>query len=276
MMIDVHGHIGRIVPDRAEFIDYTNLIAKMDAWGIEKTCILPVSEHPEGAYLNANTEDVIAACAHYPTRLIPFCLIDPRFGNRPDMDFSYLLEEYVQRGCKGIGELLPKMDFDDPLCINLYKQAGRFSLPVLFDMMNGETYYGLCDEPGYPRLEKALKTCPDTIFIGHGPSFWAGLHDSPEKGGSVARLMREYENLWADTSANSGYNALTKDMSYGIEFLDEFCDRIMFGTDSCKRSDLYAPYKNVEYIRDIEKNKKLPKDKLDKIKHKNSIKLLKL
>lgn len=276
MMIDVHGHIGRIVPDRAEFIDVTNLIAKMDAWGIEKTCILPVSEHPEGAYLNANTEDVIAACAHYPDRLIPFCLIDPRFGNRPGMDFSYLLEEYVTRGCKGIGELLPKMDFDDPLCINLYKQAGRFSLPVLFDMMNGDTYYGLCDEPGYPRLEKALMTCPDTIFIGHGPSFWAGLHDSPEKGGSVVRLMRKYENLWADTSANSGYKALTKDMSYGIEFLFEFCDRIMFGTDSCKRSDLHIPYKNVEYIRDIEKNKKLPKDKLDKIKHENSIKLLKL
>lgn len=28
MLIDVHGHIGRIVPDRREFIDATNLIAK--------------------------------------------------------------------------------------------------------------------------------------------------------------------------------------------------------------------------------------------------------
>lgn len=27
MLIDVHGHIGRVVPDRSEFINVTNLIA---------------------------------------------------------------------------------------------------------------------------------------------------------------------------------------------------------------------------------------------------------
>ena len=64
MLIDVHGHIGRILPDRGEFIDVTNLIAKMDAWGVEKTCILPLSETPEDAYLECNTEDVIAACCN--------------------------------------------------------------------------------------------------------------------------------------------------------------------------------------------------------------------
>jgi hypothetical protein len=71
MVIDVHGHIGRISPDRREFVDVTNLIAKMDAWDIDVTCILPLSEHPEGAYLESDTEDIIAACARYPGRLIP-------------------------------------------------------------------------------------------------------------------------------------------------------------------------------------------------------------
>lgn len=66
MIIDVHGHIGRIARDRREFVDVANLIAKMDAWGIERTCVLPLSEHPEGAYLECNTEDVIAACARNP------------------------------------------------------------------------------------------------------------------------------------------------------------------------------------------------------------------
>ena len=65
MLIDIHGHIGRIMPDRREFVDVTNLIAKMDAWGIDTTCILALSEHPEGGYLECDTEDIIAACAHY-------------------------------------------------------------------------------------------------------------------------------------------------------------------------------------------------------------------
>jgi uncharacterized protein len=175
MLIDVHGHIGRILPDRREFIDVTNLIAKMDAWGIDKTCVLALSETPEGAYLECNTEDVIAACSRYADRLIPFCLIDPRYGNRADMDFSHLLEEYKARGCKGIGEFLPKLDFDDPRCLNLYGQAGRFELPVLFDMQDRPDGYGLRDDYGLPKLEHALKTCPDTVFIGHGPTFWAEI-----------------------------------------------------------------------------------------------------
>ncbi|MCL4403021.1 MAG: hypothetical protein M1436_10250, partial [Acidobacteria bacterium] len=56
---------------------------------------------PQGAYLECDTEDILAACAHYPDRLIPFCLIDPRHGNRVDMDFTHLLAEYRARGFKG-------------------------------------------------------------------------------------------------------------------------------------------------------------------------------
>lgn len=289
MLIDVHGHIGRIVPDRKEFIDVTNLIAKMDAWGIDKTCVLALSEHPEGAYLECDTEDVIAACAKYPNRLIPFCLIDPRYGNDPTIDFSHLFEEYVCRGCKGVGELLPKMDFDDPRCINLYRQAGKFGLPVLFDMQDRPEGYGLRDDYGLPKLEKALRCCPDTIFIGHGPTFWAEISaDVPcdnrscypagkvKPGGAVPRLMRQYANLWADISAGSGLNALKRDYEFGIEFLDEFQDKLMFGTDSCLRSDVNKIYPNVAYIKEVRANKKLSENALAKIEWQNAARLLKI
>ncbi|NMB98036.1 MAG: amidohydrolase family protein [Clostridiaceae bacterium] len=289
MLIDVHGHIGRIVPDRKEFIDVTNIIAKMDAWGIDKTCVMALSEHPEGAYLECNTEDVITACSRYPDRLIPFCLIDPRYGNRPDIDFSHLLEEYKTRGCKGIGELLPKMDFDDARCLNLYRQAGKFGMPVLFDMQDGVYGYGLRDDYGLPKLERALRECTDTIFIGHGPTFWAeissdvpsnnrsGYPGGPIKpGGAVPRLMRKYSNLWADISAGSGHNALTRDPAFGVEFLDEFQDKIMFGTDSCLRSDVNHIYMSVALIRELRENKKLSSDALDKIEWKNCNRLLNL
>ena len=289
MLIDVHGHIGRVLPDRREFVDVTNLIAKMDAWGIDTTCILALSEHPEGAYLECDTEDIIAACARYPTRLVPFCLIDPRYGNRADMDFTHLLEEYTARGCKGLGELLPKMEFDDPRCLNLYRQAARFGLPVLFDMQDRPEGYGLRDEYGLPRLERALRECPETVFIGHGPTFWAEISaEVPAgrrssyptgpvvRGGAVPRLMRQYANLWADTSAGSGNNALTRDPAFGLEFLDEFQDKLMFGTDSCKRSDVDAIYPNVATLRDLKANRKLSDEALEKIAWRNAARLLRL
>jgi predicted TIM-barrel fold metal-dependent hydrolase len=287
MLIDIHGHIGRVLPDRREFVDPTNLIAKMDAWGIDKTCVLALSEHPEGAYLECNTEDVIAACARYPDRLIPFCLIDPRYGNRADMDFRHLLEEYSARGCKGLGELLPKMDFDDPRCLNLYRQAGEFDLPVLFDMQDRPEGYGLRDDYGLPKLEIALRTCPDTVFIGHGPTFWAEISaDVPadarssypsgpvQPGGAVPRLMREYPNLWADTSAGSGHNALTRDPAFGLEFLDEFQDKLMFGTDSCRRSDVEELAPIVATFRELRETKSLSDDALTKIEWRNCTELL--
>ena len=289
MLIDVHGHIGRILPDRREFIDVTNLIAKMEAWGIDRTCVLPVSEHPEGAYLESDTEDVLAACARYPGRLTPFCNVDPRYGNRPDMDFGRLLEEYTARGCKGLGEFLPKLDFDDQRCLNLYRQAGNFGLPVLFDMMDGPHYYGLNDDPGLPKLERALLACPETVFIGHGPTFWAeisadvpagtraGYPSGPVKpGGAVPRLMRQYPNLWADTSAGSGNNALTRDLAFGLEFLDEFQDKLMFGTDSCRRSDVDSVWPTVATIRDLRENRKLSEEALEKIEWRNAVRLLDL
>lgn len=289
MLIDVHGHIGRVLPDRREFVDVTNLIAKMDAWGIDKTVILPLSEHPEGAYLECNTEDVIAACARYADRLIPFCLIDPRYGNDPQMDFGHLLEEYTARGCRGVGEVLPKLDFDDPRALNLYRQAAEFQLPVLFDMQDRPLGYGLRDEYGLPRLEHALQACPDTVFIGHGPTFWAEISaEVPEgmrsgyptgpivEGGAAPRLMRQYPNMWADTSAGSGYNALTRDPAFGLDFMEEFQDKLMFGTDSCRRSDLEELAPIVTLFRDLRENGKLPESAVEKMAWQNATQLLRL
>ena len=287
MRIDIHGHIGRILPDRRQFIDVTCLIEKMDHWGIDITCVLALSEHPEGAYLECNTEDVIGQCARHPDRLIPFCLIDPRYGNYPDTDFDSLLAEYKMRGCKGVGEFLPKIDFDDWRCLRLYHAAGRLGLPVLFDMQDGEYGYGLRDDYGLPKLEHALQACPETVFIGHGPTFWAEIsQDVPAEtrvgypkgpivpGGAVPRLMRQYANLWADTSATSGYNALSRDPAFGLEFMDEFQNKLIFGTDSCLRTDTEIIYHVVGFFNMLRAEKKLSEAALEKIEWKNCVGLL--
>ena len=290
MLIDVHTHLGRLVPDRARFLDSTDLINKMDHWGVARACVTCLSEHPEAEYQESDTEDIIAACSRFPERLIPFCLIDPRFGkNSPKMDFTYLLEEYVARGCRGMGEMLPKMDFDDPRCLNLFRQTGRFGLPILFDMNSNPTYYGLRDDPGLPRLEKALRECPETVFIGHGPSFWAEISaDVPadqrwgypggtvKSGGAVPRLMAKYDNLWADLSAGSGYNAVTRDERFGLEFLDRFQDKLLFGTDHCERMVFNPNAPIVDYMKRIREEKLLSEEAWEKIASENAIRLMNL
>ena len=284
MFIDVHGHIGRTGANakRSEQVDATTLIRNMDILKIEKTCVLPLSDSPEGWYLKSTTEDIITACSEYPRRLIPFCLIDPRFGDdSPETDFSDLLEEYKERGCVGMGEMVANMEFDDPRVLNLCRQAGNAKLPVLFDLNANIHWYGIRDDPGLPRLEKALQLCPKTIFIGHGPTFWAGisgdgeLHGYPKgsvkPGGAVPRLMKKYHNLWADLSAGSGYNAITRDTQFGLEFLDQFCEKLLFGTDTC------LPYEDApiaHYIEKIRQEKKLSENNFRKIVKDNAISLL--
>ena len=175
MLIDVHAHVGRVGRKRTDTLSAEQLVAKMDAWGIDKACVLPLADCPEGWYLRNTTEDVLAACERFGGRLIPFCLVDPRFGDATAAtDFRDLLAEYKERGCVGLGEFIPDLFFDDPLCMNLYRQAGEAGLPVLFDLTATiEAGYGVVDDPGLPRLERALAACPDTAFIGHGPTFWA-------------------------------------------------------------------------------------------------------
>ncbi len=290
MIIDFHAHIGRIVTERKELLDASQLISRMEEWGIEKACVLPLSETPEGEYLEADTEDVIRECSHFPERLIPFCLLDPRFGlNHPQMDFSPWLKEYVKRGCRGLGELLPKMDIDDPRCLNLFRQAGQMNLPVVIDLHSRPVSYGLNDAPGLPGLEKVLRLCPETIIIGHGPTFWAeiskdvsleerqGYPKGPiKKGGAVIRLMKKYPNLWADLSAGSGYNALTRDSSFGLEFLETFQNKLLFGTDYCVRSHTEKQVKIVSFFHQLREKKLISFKAWEKIAFKNAIRLLRL
>ena len=156
-------------------------------------------------------------------------------------------------------------------------------------MNDNPVYYGLRDDYGLPRLEKALQSCPETIFVGHGPTFWAEISkDVPPElrsgypkgpvvpGGAVPRLMGKYDNLWADISAGSGHNALTRDENFGIEFCDRFQDKLMFGTDACDRLNDAPMAPNVVLMRSLRTEKRLPAAACDKIAYRNAMRLLAL
>ena len=88
-----------------------------------------------------------------------------------------------------------------------------------------------------------MAACPDTVFIGHAPGFWAhisggdGYLKEPYPSGPILpsgellRVMRAHPNLHADTSGVSGWNALNRDHAFAREFLLEFQDRILYGRD---------------------------------------------
>jgi predicted TIM-barrel fold metal-dependent hydrolase len=67
------------------------------------------------------------------------------------------------------------------------------------------------------------------------------------KEGRLAQLLREYPNLYCDVSANSGSNAFMRDPEYTARFIEEFSDRIMFGTDYCAPYNVF-PFKFDEFL----------------------------
>jgi predicted TIM-barrel fold metal-dependent hydrolase len=299
MIIDVHTHIGDLrSPGSLGRTPITpeNLITRLDEEGIDRAVVLPWPPCPEAVTfpgLFAPEPDVVGqirAAARHPDRLIPFGNADPRWGgNSSHTDFSYLLERFVEMGCVGVGEVSANLYFDDPRVVNLFRQCGEWGLPVTIESTGpGEGRYGFIDEVGSPHLERLLQQVPETIIIGHGPGFWAdiagGVTTEEKSGyprgpiaeeGSVPRLFRTYPNLYADTSANSGYNALTRDEVYGVRFLNEFQDRLMFGTDVCF-GDPEGRMPHLHYLRRLLAEGALSLEAFEKITFRNALHILKI
>ncbi len=290
MFIDIHVHAYRaecpIADASTKFSTVEQVLQMYDAIGIEKGVLLPLIG-PE-VYLPQSNEDILDMCERSGGRLIPFCNIDPRgMTNSPDANFGIWLRHYKERGCKGIGEVMPNLPFNDSRVLNLFKHVESIGFPLIFDgsiTIGGD--YGLYDEPGLPQFEKCLQMFPKLKFLGHGPPFWAeiGALKSPEdrrgypkypvyEEGVVPKFMRKYPNLYGDLSAGSGYNALARDVDYAVKFLTEFQDRLLFGTDMC------AP--NVkpmlpEFLIGLRDSGKISETVFVKIARENAIKLLNL
>lgn len=299
MIIDFHTHIGDLrSPGRLHRVPITaeDLIARLDDEGINRAVVLPWPNAPEAVEfpgLFAPQPDVIGQireAARYPDRLIPFGNADPRWGgNSPRVDFSWLLERFVEMGCLGIGEVAANLPFDDPRVVNLFRQCGQWNLPVTIESTGpGEGRYGLVDVAGSPHLERLLQQAPDTLIVGHGPGFWADISGDAKtedrlgypqgpvvEGGGVPRLLRTYPNLYADLSAGSGFNALTRDEAFGVRFLNEFQDRLLFGTDVCF-ADAEGRMPHLTFLRRLHSEGRIDQETLEKILYRNALRLLRL
>jgi predicted TIM-barrel fold metal-dependent hydrolase len=250
MFIDVHAHAYLFdsppQDGKTQFCTVDEVLKRYDELNIEKGILLPLIG-PE-TYLPQSNEEILEICRRYPDRFLPFFNIDPRgIDNSEFTDFSPWINWYKDHGYLGVGEFMPNMYFRDPRVLNLFGQLEKAGLPVIFDDTVYLNYqYGLVDDPGLPQLEFVLQKFPKLILLGHGPAFWSemgvletvadrgGYPDYPIKAeGAVPKLFRRYQNLWGDLSAGSGSNALMRDREYAVKFLNEFQDRLCFGTDIC-------------------------------------------
>jgi len=235
-LLDVHTHIGEIAPGKGQTAK--QLVQRMDEEGVERAVVLSI-ENPEETYYYVLSKYVIAACRRFRDRLIPFCCVDPRRGRADtSTDFLGLIERYVRMGAKGFGEYLAGLPVDDPRSMKIYEACGCLGIPVLLHMDDRRNV----DSIGLHAFERVLRTLPQTIFIVHGPGWWREISSRVEPGvtyptgpvkpgGRAKDLLASFENLYADLSAQSGYNALSRDPAHGVEFLAEFAGKLLFGTD---------------------------------------------
>ena len=222
--------------------------------GIEKAVISPIFKAEQSLEVNTNRE-IREIVEKYPDSFAWFCGIDPRQGdNAPTTDFTYILEYYKSVGAKGIGEVLSNIPFDDPRVWNLFKHAEACDMPVIFHIGAWNGDYGLIDEYGLPRLEKTLQQFPKLLFLAHSQRWWSHISgDVTEEtysgyptgkvtpGGRIVELMRKYPNLCGDMSAGSGCNAIMRDPEFAYGFLEEFQDRLYYGTDICDPDNIHSP-----------------------------------
>lgn len=296
MFIDIHSHAYRF-PQKfvCSFCSAEQLIARYDELGIAKGVVQPIVS-PE-VYLPQSNEDVLEMAERFPDRIIPFCNVDPRsLKNSDTTNFTPLLQYYKDRGCKGIGEVMCKLELQDPKLQNLFYHAEKVGLSITIDgSPQKDRGFGIYDDPGLPQLEMTLISFPSLIVFGHGPLFWSELSrletigergyfytfDNRQIGkmgtgkileeGVVPKLLRKYPNLYGDLSDPSPHHMLSRDPEFGAKFLTEFADRMFFGTD------ITAPAMEVPIIAMLQEWRdtgRISQEVFEKIAYKNAEKFL--
>ena len=290
--IDIHSHATAFhayyPPHRngLVFVSPEEVLALYDKLNIEKGVLLPLVS-PEAQMAPMTSEACKFISDQYPDRFAWFCGIDPRaLDFTPHTDLSYLLLHYRALGARGVGELTTPIYADDPHMENLFAACAECDMPILFHMTNGiGGTYGIVDEAGLRRIEKMLKKYPKLKLIGHSQSFWseisADVTDETRGGypqgkitdGRLIALLRECENLYCDLSAGSGFNALARDEESGLNFLNHFQDKLMFGCDFCRPGDIgkLAMWLDQKYTEGC-----IPETVYQKVCRENALRILKI
>lgn len=223
-VLDIHLHPRR---DGVSSLDH------LTGSGVTKAILL--------THLRAQQQARKEIAAH-PGRFAWFAATDP---TQPDA--LTLLRKAVEQGAIGFGEMKNHVTADAKEMRRVYDLAAELRVPVLIHFQEVEHFAGEGDwNTGYRQFDQLLKAHRKTTFIGHADFFWANISaDEPTKiaypstkvkpGGLTDRWLADHPNFYGDLSANSGFNALTRDPDFTRGFLTRHRNKLMFGCDcSCK------------------------------------------
>jgi predicted TIM-barrel fold metal-dependent hydrolase len=173
-----------------------------------------------------------------PRHFVRSVSVNPALANA-----DQTLRDALKNGAVSIGEMKFAIALNSPEMRRVYDVAAEMGVPV---MMHIQVFPHSAGEPayntGYPEFDQVLKAFPKTMFVGHGDFFWAnisadvpldrGYPDGPIKpGGLTDKWLSDFPNLYADMSANSGNNALSRDKGFAKDFVARHKDKLIFGSD---------------------------------------------
>lgn len=237
-IIDIHQHTNY----RARTAE--QLIAHQRAMGVTQTILLPAGSAVSRASTGNGKHNALGGVgAGGNDTALTMARQHPKeffFGANEVTDLAEARAEiakYLDLGGVIIGEQKFGVECDSAESQVLYKLAADYRVPILMHFQHGT--YNL----GFERLHKMLEKYPKTIFIGHAQTWWANIdkNHTDQKvlypkgkvtaGGLTDRYLADYPNIFADMSAGSGLNALTRDEDHTRGFLDRHQNKILYGSD---------------------------------------------
>ena len=169
--------------------------------------------------------------SEHPGLYVRFTSSDPAESRAVDV-----LRGNLQRGAIGIGEMKYHVAVDSSEMHGVYGLAQEMKVPVLLHFEH-EMY-----NTGFERFEKVLKAYPKVNFVGHAQTWWGNISAElnpldlypkgrVKPGGLTERLLTDYPNLFADLSAGSGLNAMTRDPDFYRGFIERNHRKLIWGSD---------------------------------------------
>jgi predicted TIM-barrel fold metal-dependent hydrolase len=239
-IIDMHQHTNYHGRSAEELLSHQRTM------GITTTILLPAGSPIKSRATHQGKSNGLAARAGGNETVLEMARQYPKeflFGANEVTDLPTArreIEKYLKLGAVIIAEQKFNVECDSEQSRDLYALAAEHQVPILLHFQY-QTY-----NLGFERFDKILKEFPKTNFIGHAQTWWGNIdknHDQAQlypkgkvtPGGLTDRYLRDFPNMFADLSADSGFNALTRDEDHTRSFLERHQDKLIYGSDCADR-----------------------------------------
>jgi predicted TIM-barrel fold metal-dependent hydrolase len=237
-IIDLHQHTN--YSDRTD----GQLLAHQRNMGVTTTILLPAGHPAERPSTHMGRSNGLAARTGPNETCYRLAQEHPGqyhfFANEtPDVENARQeIEKYLKLGALGIGEQKFNIDVESDAFTLIADLAKDYAVPVLCHFQIGMYNHG------YDRLWRVLDRYPTVPFIAHAQTTWANIDRNADNdprnlypktpvatGGLTDQYLSDYANFYADMSAGSGLNALTRDPDRAKAFILRHQDKLIYGSD---------------------------------------------